>query len=153
MTTYLQDSALQFRFAAWKVAWSGIKDSPFLGLGWGAPLVFENNGVWFDLSPHNTYLWLAYKAGLPVLGLYLSFVGGLLIKAIKKCRVYLIQKERALSLILMGAILIEILYLIGALWWDYLTVMYISILIWVNRGCLIFFVNNSMNSVKQRLRL
>ncbi len=151
VVTYLQDSAIQFRFSAWREAWSGIKSSPFLGLGWGAPLVFEHRGVVYDLSPHNTYLWLAYKAGLPALCLYLTFITGLLFKAVSKSRHLWNEGRRNLSAIVTGVILIELLYLVGALWWDYLTAMYVSILIWMNRGGLVFLTSHSADRIGSSL--
>lgn len=131
---YLADSAIQFRLAAWRVALQGIADAPILGKGWGSPLVFRTGGISYNMSPHNTYLWMAYKSGVPALILYLAFIISLLTMG---CRHYLAAQSPSHRATLAIALLVEILYSVGALWWDYLTAMYVSIPIWLNRGLLI----------------
>jgi len=139
---YIADSAIQFRFAAWRVAFQVIIESPVFGKGWGSPLIFRTAHATYNMSPHNTYLWLAYKSGLPSLILYLLFVWTLIITGVKRYKTAQTRSQKALLSI---TILIEILYSVGALWWDYLTAMYVSIPIWLNRGLLTFYCFQNTN--------
>lgn len=135
------DPSVQFRFAAWETAGRGIAERPLLGQGWGAPFSFSfvvsrsNTLQTFNSSPHNTYLWLAYKAGIPTLVLFLLFIFTLLGLAWLRYR-QVRSTNTTQAALLIGAFLIELVYLIGALWWDYFSVMYMSVPIWINTGIL-----------------
>ena len=96
----------------------------------------------FDVSPHNTYLWLAFKAGLPILGLFCWAMALLLARALRlACR--FAHADPEIAAFLLTSALIQLIYLIGALWWDYLTVMYMSVPIWLNTGALILLTTRT----------
>lgn len=136
---YLREPSMLYRLSAWQVALEGIAARPLFGQGWGAPFVFAvplaRGTVIYEASPHNTYLWIAYKAGIPALAGFIAMLLTLLTASV--VQFYRLRQRRSVyALLLMGAILSQIIYLFGAFWWDYLSVMYLSIPIWINIGIL-----------------
>lgn len=141
------DPSYQFRLSAWTVAFKGAIQNPMLGLGWGAPFQFSiivpKTGAYqvFNSSPHNTYLWLAYKSGVFSLFSFLALITLLIFSGARQVR-RLRWSNSTLSLYLVAALLIELVFLSGALFWDYLSVAYMSIPFWINTGviaCLITY--------------
>lgn len=138
----LYDPSVQFRLSAWKTALDWTLENPILGRGWGASFDFSfmvpRTGaiqVFDGLSPHNTYLWFSAKAGFPALISFLLLMATLIFKALRRFS-RLARVDKRLALVLIGSLLIQLTYLIGAFWWDYLTVAYMSIPIWINTGVL-----------------
>jgi len=150
----LRDPSVQFRFAAWREAVRGIQESPLLGKGWGAPhefsfVVLQSGKLQtFDVSPHNTYLWLAYKAGVPALLLFMLFIARLLVGAVQRYH-RVARVDRVQAAFLIGTVLIQVTYSIGALWWDYFTVVFMSIPIWLNLGILAVLSSGSMDQDRE----
>jgi len=77
-----QSKTIMPRLTEMKLAWDRIKQSPFLGLGWGSkyydypdevwPISWDDpNALGLPRYIHNTYVWIALKAGLPALALFL----------------------------------------------------------------------------------
>ncbi|MBW7885036.1 MAG: O-antigen ligase family protein [Caldilineaceae bacterium] len=138
----LYDPSVQFRLSAWNTALDWTLENPILGRGWGASFDFSfmvpRTGaiqVFDGLSPHNTYLWFSAKAGFPALISFLLLMAALIFKALRRFS-RLARVDKRLALVLIGSLLIQLTYLIGAFWWDYLTVAYMSIPIWINTGVL-----------------
>lgn len=139
LRTLEMDPSYQFRLSAWTVAITGALQNPLIGLGWGAPFEFSiivpRTGVVqnFSSSPHNTYLWLAYKSGFPSMFSFLALMSVLIFQGARRVT-FLMRSGSVLAVYLIGAILIELIFLTGAIFWDYLSVAYMSIPFWVNTG-------------------
>jgi len=138
--TLLRDPSVQYRLSAWKTAIEGTLASPIIGQGWGSPFWFTRiTGTghiqWVNVSPHNTYLWLAFKSGLPSLVVFVTLNAILLLRAVSAHRRAL-PVDASLSMLLKATIMAQVVFLVGALWWDYLSIMYLSVPIWVNSALL-----------------
>jgi len=73
------------RLAEWEVVISLIKESPFLGQGYGNPFTFNNPiTTWkeYSITIHNGYLFLAYRIGIPLAIFYLTFYFSMFAKSI-----------------------------------------------------------------------
>ncbi|RJQ19452.1 MAG: hypothetical protein C4560_06035 [Nitrospiraceae bacterium] len=103
--TATMDESISSRVAAWKVAWEGIKERPFLG--WGqenfisvyatGPLRYGQN-LGMD-RPHNIVLEWLVNAGIPGLLSYLSIFGAAFYVIRNARRNNLIAKAGAVTLV------------------------------------------------------
>ena len=124
----LTDPAVMYRFASYTTAINGVLESPILGEGWGSSfefkLVLGGETQYFDHSPHNTFLWMAYKGGLPMLFLY-SYLIFYPFYKLYKIRNKILEKRKYKTVFGM-----LILITFGSLFWDYHSVMFLSVPYW-----------------------
>ncbi|MCB0129560.1 MAG: O-antigen ligase family protein, partial [Caldilineaceae bacterium] len=134
---YLREPSMLYRISAWQKALGDIRANPLVGQGWGARFIFvvplASGMRVYEASPHNTYLWLAAKGGLPTLFFFGALMCVLLADGIRQFHRFR-RRHPHHALFLMGTILAQVIFLCGAFWWDYLTVMYLSIPFWLNCG-------------------
>jgi hypothetical protein len=131
----LNDPSIFFRFAAWKKVIDAAIVNPILPGGVGSNFDFELNVLglkqkFFDVSPHNTVMWVFFKTGVFGLLLYLR----LLYLTFRRSR-WLIKRFRDSGDIekkIQSSVLLS-LFLYGtfaSMFWDYFAIASMAIIYW-----------------------
>lgn len=80
-----RDPTAAWRLAAWSTALDLVESEPMTGTGLGTPFTWSVGGFQVENRPHNTFLTVAVKSGVPGLLLLAVPLGWLYVAAVRTC--------------------------------------------------------------------
>jgi O-antigen ligase len=124
-----QDPSIQWRGQANEALWRQVRESPFVGVGFGRNLHFFANNIEFETTQdaHNDFLYLLAASGIFGLGSFLLVVGTALGDAFRRYRGSTVPEERAL---VMFAVVTALSFLLNGIVEPLVTLPTILLTIW-----------------------